>query len=477
MPQDDNHGPGSVGEASHGPSRPEKGLAARSLDPVFLVLAWVVLIIGVVLWSIKPGAEEEVSSPDQVPKGLLVDSQVEISGQISLGLSRLIPGMQAESQVSPLLQGSPADQISYAIFVGATSTPEYGRQVLEDIVDSNPDDPVVESFAPLVFSAFESAENDEPPSEQTSQVLEERFGWYGELASAMSDPARLQEIANDSGRTAMFLFLFIGVFGIAGMLGFVGLTVLLVLAISNHSLFTIPRPNRHGVYAETFAGWLLLMLLLQLVMGSIAPEGAEIFMSTIAFFASLLVLGWPVIRGIDWLQVRSDIGLKAPHWSDLPTGVASWAMALPFLGIGLAITLALMFIQMALTNEAASPSHPAQQAAVGAGTFQLVQLFILACIAAPIVEEIMFRGVLLTHLCGWSRKWPVVLGLVFAMGLSSFVFAAIHPQGLIFIPPLGGLAIGFCIARLWRASLIPAMVAHGFSNGLVLMLNVLLFAS
>lgn len=476
-PQAEHHGPGSHREGSLEPSRPGTGLAARRLDPVLLALSWVILIIGVVLWSLKPSGTAEEASPDEVPMGRLVDAQIEMSGRISLGLSELLPGMSARTQVTPLMQGSAADQLSYVLFVAATATPREGAEVLDEVVESNPVNPVIEDFAPLVRSTLEAAEDGVSPSEETSRILVERFGWYGRLATAMADPERLREIERESRKSAFVLMLFVGVFTLTGLLGFIGLVLLIVLAVSNPVRIRFPFPIRHGVYAETFALWLLLMLFLQLIMAGIAVDGGELLMSIIAFFASLGALVWPVIRGVPWSQVRTDIGLTAPHWSDIPTGVAAWGMALPILAVGLIITLVLMLFQSTLMGDSASPSHPAQQAVAGAGTSEIVQLFILACVAAPVVEEIMFRGVFLTHLGGWSRKWPRLLSLAFAIGLSSFVFAAIHPQGFTFIPPLAGLAVGFCIARLWRGSLGPAMVAHGFSNGVVMTLNVLLFTS
>src|SRR5262249_52979121 len=52
----------------------------------------------------------------------------------------------------------------------------------------------------------------------------------------------------------------------------------------------------------------------------------------------------------------------------------------------------------------------------------------------------------------------------------SFLFAVVHPQGFVAIPALMSLAFGFAIFREWRGSLLPCMVAHGISNGLMLLL-------
>jgi membrane protease YdiL (CAAX protease family) len=53
------------------------------------------------------------------------------------------------------------------------------------------------------------------------------------------------------------------------------------------------------------------------------------------------------------------------------------------------------------------------------------------------------------------------------------VFAVVHPQGLIAVPVLMGLALGFTLAREWRGSLVPGMVAHSLNNGLVTLLILL----
>jgi transcriptional regulator with XRE-family HTH domain len=41
-------------------------------------------------------------------------------------------------------------------------------------------------------------------------------------------------------------------------------------------------------------------------------------------------------------------------------------------------------------------------------------------------------------------------------------------------PALAGVSIGFCITREWSGSVVPGMVAHGFHNGVLLALNLML---
>jgi membrane protease YdiL (CAAX protease family) len=85
---------------------------------------------------------------------------------------------------------------------------------------------------------------------------------------------------------------------------------------------------------------------------------------------------------------------------------------------------------------------------------------------APLVEETMFRGALYRHLREASAGWGRVSSVVVSTFLSSFLFAVIHPQGWLAVPVLGGLAAVFALAREWRQSLVPPMVAHAVNNGI-----------
>ena len=96
-----------------------------------------------------------------------------------------------------------------------------------------------------------------------------------------------------------------------------------------------------------------------------------------------------------------------------------------------------------------------------------VLIIILAAIAAPIVEETIFRGVLYRQLRTSSKSFNHAISILGSVLIVSFLFAAIHPQGWIAIPALMGIAIGMNLMREWRGTVIPSMVVHGVSNGLV----------
>lgn len=79
--------------------------------------------------------------------------------------------------------------------------------------------------------------------------------------------------------------------------------------------------------------------------------------------------------------------------------------------------------------------------------------FISLVVAAPILEEIAFRGILFHR---WTRKW----GLIMAMILSSALFACLHTD------PIGAFAfgIGMCILYARTQSLWIPIICHAAYN-------------
>jgi membrane protease YdiL (CAAX protease family)/uncharacterized RDD family membrane protein YckC len=99
------------------------------------------------------------------------------------------------------------------------------------------------------------------------------------------------------------------------------------------------------------------------------------------------------------------------------------------------------------------------------GPLAAIAVIALIAIAAPISEEIFFRGMLFG---GLRRR----LSRVPAAALSGVLFGLVHaPTGLTAVPPLA--AFGFILALLYERtrSLGPGIVAHGINNSLALALT------
>jgi membrane protease YdiL (CAAX protease family) len=82
----------------------------------------------------------------------------------------------------------------------------------------------------------------------------------------------------------------------------------------------------------------------------------------------------------------------------------------------------------------------------------------------------MFRGVLYRHLRDSTRPLRPWQSVLVSALLVSFLFAVIHPQGFLGVPPLMALALAFTLMREWRGTLLPPMIAHGVNNGVATLL-------
>ena len=198
-----------------------------------------------------------------------------------------------------------------------------------------------------------------------------------------------------------------------------------------------------------------------------------IFLNVGVFFLSLSALSWPIIRGRSWSEVCHDIGWSSESfWKNVSIGIATYAAWLPMMLIGIfsVFVLMMLFPMSAEVGEfelPASPSHPIQHLMSSGDSTIWIGVFLAACVAAPIVEETMFRGVLYRHLRERGINWDRTVSVSVAAVINGVIFAAIHPQGILAIPLLTTLAIGFTLAREWRDSLVSSITMHAFNNTMV----------
>lgn len=132
------------------------------------------------------------------------------------------------------------------------------------------------------------------------------------------------------------------------------------------------------------------------------------------------------------------------------------------------ILLVAVAIVAALSRILPGNAHPVGQEALDATGPQAIALLLFAAVVAPIWEEIMFRGLLFPALSIITKN-PIWGALI-----SSFAFAAIHPQGPAGIPLLMSLALAMCFISYQTKSLIPNIVMHALNNGGALLAVMLL---
>ena len=271
---------------------------------------------------------------------------------------------------------------------------------------------------------------------------------------------------------------------LAGLVVLIALAALLVLGRIKPRLRPAEPRGKAIVLGEAFAAWIVAFLASNLILAVVVealPDhpAVPLALSLVAFFASLAVI--PVVaslRGISFAELRGLVGLHAGRGLVVESlhGVACYVGAVPLLVVGLVVYLALATLWRHMTGAESAPSHPAIEQLVSAGPLGIALLFALASVAAPIVEEIAFRGLLYGHVRGIALRTNRFLSAGLAAVVSSLIFAVIHPQGVLFVPALGGLAVGFCIYREVRGSLVAPMVAHAIQNAVTLSIALLVLA-
>jgi membrane protease YdiL (CAAX protease family) len=279
--------------------------------------------------------------------------------------------------------------------------------------------------------------------------------------------------------------------GGVGVLGLAGLVALLVVMAWGWLRDPFLPPSGHaGIYAETFAVWLFLFIALNLVptllgMAGVpeVPDNLQLLAAAGLSSLSLLALAWPCLRGIPWSQVRRDIGWTTGRGLLIEplAGLGAYVMSIPLVGLGLLLTLIAMWMQQALGgggtglgefDRTVTPSHPIVPLLASGDRWLFLQALLLASVAAPIIEETAFRGVLYRHLRDATGRGGRMRSFLCSAVLNGVIFALIHPQGLVAVPALTCVAVGLTLAREWRGTLLPSIVLHGVHNGLLLLLLV-----
>jgi hypothetical protein len=153
-----------------------------------------------------------------------------------------------------------------------------------------------------------------------------------------------------------------------------------------------------------------------------------------------------------------DIGLT-PRWSDLAWGPVVWLGAI---GAQIAAAAVVVGLGVPISSNTEAINE------VSADRTYVVAIVITAVLAAPVVEEMVFRGVVMRGLDGVMPMWLVV-------PVQGILFGAAHVDpvrgsgnlGLVIV--LSGVGIAFGVATALFGRLGPAIVAHALFNGVVLL--------
>ncbi len=163
-------------------------------------------------------------------------------------------------------------------------------------------------------------------------------------------------------------------------------------------------------------------------------------------------------------SLAQEIGWRArPVGTNLLYGVGGFAVAS-------ALMVPAALLGRALFRHAPDPSNPVIPQLVGAsGTGTILLLVALASVAAPLVEELLFRGVFYQAARLKLGVWPAIV-------VTGLVFGFVHPVGIAEMLAIGVLGGVFAWMAETRKSLLPSMAAHCLQNLTTTLLLLLILA-
>ena len=149
-------------------------------------------------------------------------------------------------------------------------------------------------------------------------------------------------------------------------------------------------------------------------------------------------------------------------WVEVGAGAWGYVLLMP-------CYIVISLISHALFHRFHTPVNPAQFETMSAVLpLDKALVFLTAAVAAPIVEETMFRGLL------YSALRPR-LGVAGAAMLSAAVFALVHPTLPGGFLPIWAIGVALALVYERRGSLLPGMVLHGIHNGLIVFMGFAVF--
>ena len=427
---------------------------------------------------------------------------LEMQAKYLVGVGQMVDGKttgQLYDQAAGFNTGPVGNRLSFVVVAGELAGPQEALVQLEELerAVSFHNRKLTEVEASLIGTLkklYADYDNESWSGVSLSEVersqIRQCLGWCGSLALIPQESPD-QDARRDVMKPALWTVGIVLAAFFALTVGFLfGLAISIMFFIFAFTkrlrLRLMAGSSARNIYLETFGVWLVLHLLLGIAAGFFATPENSLYLQLAAFACTLLAILWPRLRGVSWSQVKNEIGLfrGGRPWIELVVGFLGYISLIPFL----VLNILLLFIMLSLmslftggeTDSFASPqmpAHPIVQWVAEGSWMEWTLIFLVACVAAPIVEEIMFRGLLYRYFRDFSAAWRLMLSIAFSASISSFIFAVIHPQGFLAVPALSTLAAGFCLLREWRGSLIAPMVAHGLNNAVVTTLLILLMST
>jgi len=457
-----------------GPPRDPGSVAMR-----FIIWALLLYAISYTAWVqwVAPPPPPAVQTEIAPPGGLM-----RLSGRYSVGAVELLSGVdpsfegdkrdqmaQGLVEQADAFAGTPEDRLRLVILEGELRGPEPALASLDQLetdLDETDDPPPYADVLRRDIASVRDLLADPPIAPTDLDDFRERHAWFADLALArgLDDASVAREgVLAKAQRTAITLISAISAFLALLLLGFI-LGIVAVVLVATGKVKASYRPHLPGgsVYLEVFLLFIAGFLLLPVLSGFVSGVAGGKDYSRLLIWLLLLIPFWAMIRGARAADFRNAMGWHTGKglFREIAAGVLGYVACLPIFIVGVLLTLATMVVVSFFQSgeETGAPTHPILNEVDPSDIWSVLGVYAVAALWAPIVEESLFRGALYHHVRG--RLHPILAALFVA-----FIFAVIHPQGLVAIPALMSLAVTFALLREWRGSLIAPVVGHALHNG------------
>ncbi len=368
------------------------------------------------------------------------------------------------------------------IFYSKLGYPDHGRQFLEQAAQLDEDR---HQLYLLLSAIYEEGAVDKVGWLEHASLLDDQPRWLAGLTRAdmyqrLDEHDRSRQLRRQwQGQQFIFGLMVSGLLIVYGILGLLGLVMLAHAVVRLARQPTSRRPRHIYVpwqlidIVEVVVVLVFLMVGLTLAAGKLhhylpRPDSAGIIDAIIV--AAVYLLSTAATLAVIYYRIGSYrrpwrmLGLRVDH---LPTrigwGLVGYGVFICLLASGLFAARGLDLVSSlpGLLGQLKEPleliSQPQTPAAYAV-------YFVLICLIAPLVEEIIFRGFIYAGL----RR---ITGMTPALLLSAAIFASVHVAA-----PAGGMVVigglGLVMAYLYEhtRSLVPSIVTHSLHNTLLFIL-------
>lgn len=151
-------------------------------------------------------------------------------------------------------------------------------------------------------------------------------------------------------------------------------------------------------------------------------------------------------------SLAAELGLTTRRaGQNILFGLMGWSL-------GYGIMIAINLSTQKVFRNAPEPTNPAETMIVDAhGFLSHFLMYVMAAVAAPFFEELLFRGVFFNAARIRLGPWPAII-------LTGLVFGFAHPVGVGQAVLLGTLGAVFAWMAYTRKSLVPSMTGHFLQN-------------